>query len=86
MNNQLQIIKTIIDGCIAHGAFKDAESVEKTMDAYRYVAYAVEVFERVGDVPKGKPKLPPYTERVNKQLRRNGAAKPNGKAAVEEKS
>jgi hypothetical protein len=84
MNNQLQIIKTIIDGCIAHGAFKDAESVEKTMDAYRYVAYAVEVFEREGDNIKKKPV--PFKQRVHRQMKESGLPKTNGKALAEEKS
>lgn len=53
MGNALAVIKGIIDGCTAAGNFKNAESVVHAMEAYRYIAQAVEVFERVGDRPPG---------------------------------
>jgi hypothetical protein len=49
MKKDLDNIKSLIDFAVSKGLFNNADSVGAIMDSYRRVAYACEVFERVGD-------------------------------------
>lgn len=46
MNDNLKIVKGILDAAVQRGLFKDAESVENAMKAYRGVAFIVGEYEK----------------------------------------
>jgi hypothetical protein len=60
----LKNIKTLIDLAIARGLFNTGESVQFMLDSYRYIAYAVEVFENYGDLSLYKYVGPNNSERT----------------------
>lgn len=52
-DRHLKNVKQLIDTAIQRGLFLNAESVGNIMETYRYLEYASEIFERVGDIAPG---------------------------------